>query len=228
MPPEGSMLSSRYKDAMMFAAQLHDRQTRKGTEVAYLTHLMSVSALVMENGGDEEQGIAALLHDALEDQGAEYESEYLQEPRNGRAALKRDIELKYGSRVLAIVIGCTDDEDFAKPPEGERGSIDNWRSRKLAYIEHINHTTDVGLLRVSCADKLHNARTILLDLYEHGAAVWSRFRSANRENVLWYYGSLAKAFTAKASSTADSSLKRLSAELGRTVELIEAYRSQPQ
>lgn len=218
------MLSNRYKDAMMFAAQLHDRQTRKGTEVAYLTHLMSVSALVMENGGDEEQGIAALLHDALEDQGEEYESEYFVEPRKGRAALKRDIELRYGSRVLAIVIGCTDDEDFAKPPAGERGSIENWRTRKLAYIEHIDHTTDVSLLRVSCADKLHNARTILLDLYEHGAGVWSRFRSGSRDNVLWYYRSLARSFGAKASSPADSGLKRLSAELGRTVELIESHR----
>jgi (p)ppGpp synthase/HD superfamily hydrolase len=106
------MLSDRYKDALLFAARLHDRQTRKGTQVAYLTHLMSVSALVMENGGDEEQGIAALLHDALEDQGKDYASEYFLEPRRGRAALKRDIELKYGARVLAIVIGCTDDEDF--------------------------------------------------------------------------------------------------------------------
>src|SRR5882672_329108 len=147
-------LSNRYKDAITFAARLHDHQTRKGTEVAYLTHLMSVSALVMENGGDEEQGIAALLHDALEDQGKDYESEYLLEPRNGRPALKRDIELRYGARVLAIVIGCTDDEDFAKPPDGERGSIDDWQSRKRAYIKHVEHTVDIGLLRVSCADKL--------------------------------------------------------------------------
>jgi (p)ppGpp synthase/HD superfamily hydrolase len=214
------MLSNRYKDAMIFAARLHDRQTRKGTEVAYLTHLMSVSALVMENGGDEEQGIAALLHDALEDQSKDYESEYLLEPRQGRPALKRDIELRYGARVLAIVVGCTDDEDFAKPAEGERGSIADWRSRKQAYIEHVEQTADIDLLRVSCADKLHNARTILLDLYEHGPVVWSRFRSGNRENLLWYYQSLATAFSSTADSAGDRGLKRLSAELVRTVELI--------
>jgi (p)ppGpp synthase/HD superfamily hydrolase len=210
---------------MAFAARLHDRQTRKGTEIAYLTHLMSVSALVMENGGDEEQGIAALLHDALEDQGKDYESEYQLEPRKGRPALKRDIELKYGARVLAIVIGCTDDEDFAKPAAGERGSVESWRLRKQAYIEHVEHTTDIGLLRVSCADKLHNARTILLDLYEHGAAVWSRFRSGNKENVLWYYQALAASFSSKAKAIGDRGLKRLCAELDRTVGLIESHRS---
>jgi GTP pyrophosphokinase len=118
------------------------------------------------------------------------------------------------------VVGCTDDEDFAKPPEGERGSIADWRSRKQAYIEHVEQTADIDLLRVSCADKLHNARTILLDLYEHGAVVWSRFRSGNRENLLWYYQSLATVFSSTANSAADRGLKRLSAELVRTVELI--------
>ena len=217
------MLSDRYKDAMIFAARLHDRQTRKGTEVAYLTHLMSVSALVMENGGDEEQGIAALLHDALEDQGRNYESEYFLQPRQGRPALKRDIELRYGARVLAIVIGSTDDEDIAKPAERERGSVAARRARKQAYSTHINHTADVGLLRVSCADKLHNARTILLDLYEHGEAVWSRFRSGNRDNVVWYYQSLAAAFSSKADMIGDRGLKRLCTELDRTVTLIESH-----
>lgn len=219
------MLSNRYKDAMIFAARLHDRQTRKGSEVAYLTHLMSVSALVMENGGAEEEGIAALLHDALEDQGKDYESEYLLEPRTGRPALKRDIELRYGARVLAIVVGCTDDEDFAKPAAGERGSIEDWQSRKQAYIDHVEHTSDVGVLRVSCADKLHNARTILLDLYEHGAAIWPRFRSGNKENLLWYYQSLAASFSSKAEVIGDRRFVRLCAELVRTVELIDAHRS---
>jgi (p)ppGpp synthase/HD superfamily hydrolase len=219
------MLSNRYKDAMTFAARLHDDQTRKGTEVAYLTHLMSVSALVMENGGDEEQGIAALLHDSLEDQGKDYESEYFLEPRRGRLALKRDIELRYGARVLAIVIGCTDDEDFTKPPESERGSIEDWRARKRAYIRHVEHTADVGLLRVSSADKLHNARTILLDLYEHGESIWLRFRSGNKENVLWYYQSLAEAFGSKAKMIGDSGLKRICRELDRTVALIGSARS---
>ena len=167
--------------------------------------------------------IAALLHDALEDQGRDYESEYFLEPRQGRPALKRDIELRYGARVLAIVIGCTDDEDFAKPAATDRGSVEAWRERKQAYIEHIDHTADVGLVRVSCADKLHNARTILLDLYEHGEAVWSRFRSGNRDNVVWYYRSLAGGFGAKANAIGDHGLKRLCTELDRTVKLIESH-----
>jgi (p)ppGpp synthase/HD superfamily hydrolase len=217
------MLSNRYKDALMFAAKLHDRQTRKGTQVAYLTHLMSVSALVLENGGDEEQGIAALLHDALEDQGADYESDQTTEPRRGRPALKRDIERRYGSRVLDIVIGCTDDEDFTKPAASELGSLETWRVRKQAYIEHIDHTADVGILRVACADKLHNARTIFLDLHEQGDAVWPRFRSRNKDNLVWYYRSLAAAFSANANATGDPVLKRLCAELDRTVELIEKH-----
>jgi GTP pyrophosphokinase len=98
--------------------------------------------------------------------------------------------------------------------------VEAWRERKEAYIKHIDHTSDVGLLRVSCADKLHNARTILLDLYEHGEAVWSRFRSGNRANVLWYYESLGASFSARCDAIGDSGLKRLCTELDRTVKLI--------
>lgn len=217
------MLSARYKDALLFAAKLHDSQTRKGTEIAYLTHLMSVSALVMENGGDEDQAVAALLHDAIEDQSDGYESEFQTEPRRGRDALKRDIELKYGSRVLSIVVGCTDDEDFVKPPEGERGTVEAWRERKEAYVSHIESVSDVSILRVSCADKLHNARTMLLDLYEHGEAIWTRFRAGSKDGVLWYYRSLGRRFKSRADSIGDKGLSRLSDELERTVGLLEAH-----
>jgi len=217
------MLSDRYKDALMFAAKLHDSQTRKGTEIAYLTHLMSVSALVMENGGDEDQAVAALLHDAIEDQSDGYESEFLTEPRHGRDALKRDIELKYGSRVLSIVVGCTDDEDFVKPPEGERGTVEAWRARKEAYILHIESVSDTSILRVSCADKLHNARTMLLDLYEHGEEIWTRFRAGSKDGVLWYYRSLGRQFKSRSNSIGDRGLSRLSDELERTVGLLEAH-----
>lgn len=217
------MLSDRYKDALLFAARLHDSQTRKGTEIAYLTHLMSVSALVMENGGNEDEAVAALLHDAIEDQSADYESEFLTDPLHGRDALKRDIELKYGSRVLSIVIGCTDDEDFEKPPEGERGTVEAWKQRKEAYIAHIEAAEDVALLRVSCADKLHNARTILLDLHEHGEEIWSRFRAGSKEGVLWYYRSLARQFKSRSDSVGDKGLSRLSHELERTVGMLEAH-----
>jgi len=217
------MLSDRYKEAIAFAAKLHDDQTRKGTEIAYLTHLMSVSALVMENGGDEDQAVAALLHDAIEDQGTDYQSEFLSEPRHGRDALKRDIELKYGGRVLSIVVGCTDDEDFEKPLEGERGTVAAWRARKEAYISHIEAVSDIAILRVSCADKLHNARTILLDMYEHGEQIWTRFRAGSKDGVLWYYRALARQFKARSDSLNDTGLSRLSDELLRTVDLLESH-----
>ena len=96
------MLTNRYKSAMQFAATLHDGHLRKGTQVAYLSHLMSVSALVMESGGDEDEAIAALLHDSIEDRGNAYESPFEVQPRAGRDALKRDIELQFGAAVLSI------------------------------------------------------------------------------------------------------------------------------
>ncbi len=217
------MLSDRYKEAILFAAKLHDKQTRKGTEIAYLTHLMSVSALVMENGGDEDEAVAALLHDAIEDQSEDYESDFHSEPRHGRDALKRDISLKYGDRVLSIVVGCTDDEDFVKPAASERGTVDVWRARKEAYISHIEAVPDIAILRVSCADKLHNARTILLDLYEHGEEIWGRFRAGSKDGALWYYSSLAQQFRSRSDSMSDNGLSRLSDELLRTVGLLESY-----
>ena len=214
------MLSERYKDAMLFAARLHDGQMRKGTEVAYLSHLMSVSSLVMENGGNEAEAIAALLHDALEDQGDDYQSEYLSEPRSGRTALKRDLELRYGRRVVEIVRACTDDEDFAKPAKGARGSTADWKARKTAYLRRLRRKKDAGMLRVSCADKLHNARSILIDYEEQGEATWQRFRARTKANQEWYYGELAGIYEKKAASLADGGLCRLSKEFSRVVARI--------
>ena len=215
------MLSGRYKDAMMFAAKLHDTQMRKGTEVAYLSHLLAVSSLVIENGGTEDEAIAALLHDAIEDQGDDYESEYLAEPRRGRDALKRDLKLRYGPRVLEVVRACTDDEDFQKPPKGSAGTIAQWKERKTAYLGRLRRKKDVGLLRVSCADKLHNARTVLVDYEEQGEAFWKKFRAKTKANQLWYYGSLARIYEKKVVSSGDRGLARLSKELSRVVKRID-------
>lgn len=212
------MLTDRYKDAILFAARLHDGHMRKGTEIAYLSHLLSVSALVMENGGDEEEAIAALLHDALEDQGDEYESEFRVEPSRGRAALKRDLELKYGERVRAIVEACTDDEDYEKPPAGELGDVEAWRARKLHHIDVLAGQRDVGVLRVACSDKLHNARTILLDYEEHGDALWTRFRARSRENQIWYFDSMGAVFRRHAQEIGDLGLQRLVVELETVVD----------
>ncbi len=123
--------------------QAHARQKRKGTETPYVSHLLGVASLVLEHGGDEEQAIAALLHDAVEDQGAH------QEPV---------IRERFGDRVADIVLGCTDADTLPKPP---------WRERKERYIEHLEHASSDVLL-VSCADKVHNARAIVTDLKTHG------------------------------------------------------------
>jgi len=216
------MLTDRYKDAMLFAARLHDGHMRKETEIAYLSHLLSVSALVMEGGGDEEEAIAALLHDAVEDQGDDYESDHLVEPRRGRAALRRDIELRYGERVRRIVEACTDDEDFEKPAAGETGSVDAWRARKAHHLDRLAWQEDRGVLRVACADKLHNARSILLDYEEHGEALWDRFRARTKANQLWYYDGMSAVFRRHAEECGDPGLVRLARELALVVDRIRS------
>lgn len=162
--------NGRLASAMAYAALIHGTQKRKGTSIPYVSHLMSVSALVMEFGGDEDQAIAGMLHDALEDCGAEHE---------------KVIRTNYGSRVADIVCACTDgvpDRTGNKAP---------WRERKERYLEHLRDTPAEALL-VSGCDKLHNARAILADL-RAGHDVFSRF-SAGKDNTLWYYRSLVDAF----------------------------------
>lgn len=168
-------LSTRIIEAFAFATELHREQTRKGGGIPYLTHLMSASALVMEHGGDEHEAIAALLHDALEDQGQTYPG--------GADGLRLEIRQRFGGKVLAIVEACSDTDRQPKPP---------WRERKEAYIAHIT-AADPAAVRVSAADKLHNARSILMDYRLLGDDLWERF-SADREQVLWYYHSLVDAF----------------------------------
>ena len=142
--PDG-LLSERFFDALGYAARLHNRQVRKGGGTPYVSHLMAVASLVLEHGGSEDEAIAALLHDAIEDQA---------EHRGGAAALRAEIEQRYGARVLGIVNACTDAEVVPKPP---------WRARKEQYLRHLGATPDPAYHRVSIADKLHNARAILLD-----------------------------------------------------------------
>ncbi len=168
-------LTTRYNDAFVFAADLHREQFRKDTRIPYLSHVMAASTLVLEYGGDEDQAIAALLHDSIEDQGYCY--------TGGVAALRKEINRRYGAEVLAIVEACTDSDTQPKPP---------WRKRKEAYIVHMAGAP-LPVLRVSAADKLHNARCILADYRQIGESLWERF-SADREQVLWYYRSLIDAF----------------------------------
>ena len=183
-------LSNRFEEALVMATRLHGLQRRKGTDVPYVAHLLGVASLVLEGGGDEDQAIAALLHDAVEDQG-------------GRRTLE-EIRRRFGDRVAGIVEGCTDSDTVPKPP---------WRERKERYVDHIRHApAEVRL--VSAADKLHNARAILADLHRHGDAVWQRF-TADRAGVLWYYRSLVTAFRETDTGYLADELDRVVTELER-------------
>jgi hypothetical protein len=188
------VLTQRFDQALQFAHTLHRKQKRKGTDIPYISHLLGVCSLVLEHGGDEDQAIAALLHDAVEDQGDSY--------AGGVEQLRQDIEDKFGSTVLRIVNGCTDADTVPKPP---------WRARKEAYIAHIqNAGSDIRF--VSCCDKLHNARAILTDYLAVRDDLWGRF-NADKEDILWYYRSLADAFQVSDKSSLTEELSRVVSEL---------------
>ncbi|MCL4694857.1 MAG: HD domain-containing protein [Candidatus Hydrogenedentes bacterium] len=154
--------STRIDDAFAFAHRVHRDQRRKGSGAPFITHVMSVAALVGEHGGDEEQLIAALLHDAVED-------------GEGRETLG-EIRAAFGGRVADLVEGCTDAFVRPKPP---------WLERKENFIEAIKGAPP-DLRLIVAADKIHNVRTIARDLQEEGACVWDRFQG-KRDGSLWYY-----------------------------------------
>ncbi len=164
--------SPQFAAALIYANEIHAQQRRKGTNIPYITHLLAVAAIVGENGGSERAVIAALLHDAVEDQGGE--------------ARLHDIQTRFGEAVATIVRGCTDTLITPKPP---------WRARKEQYLAHLAAATPEILL-VSVADKLHNARAILADLRAAGATTWARF-NGGREGTLWYYRALVQIYTAR-------------------------------
>ncbi|MGH8400931.1 MAG: HD domain-containing protein, partial [Gammaproteobacteria bacterium] len=145
------MLTDRFNQALSYAEAAHRTQQRKGSGIPYVAHLLAVCALVLEYGGDEDQAIAALLHDAVEDQG-------------GAERLK-DIRAKFGDQVADIVAACSDAFTLPKPP---------WQERKQQYIDALSKHDPTSWL-VSCADKLHNASSILRDYESLGDELWSRF-----------------------------------------------------
>jgi GTP pyrophosphokinase len=183
-------LSSRFETALAFAARLHAEQRRKGTDIPYVAHLLGVASLVLEHGGTEDQAIAALLHDAVEDQGG--------------ATTRETIRRLFGEEVASIVDGCTDAETVPKPP---------WRERKELYVEHLTAAPPEVRL-VSCADKLHNARAIVADLRIMGAELWPRF-SGGRDGTLWYYRALVTAFSAHGVTPLVAELTRTVDEMER-------------
>ena len=169
------LLTERFRDALNYAVVLHSEQARKSTQVPYIAHLLGVCALVLEDGGDEDEAIAALLHDAVEDQG-------------GYRTLD-EIRERFGRSVADIVDGCTDAYTNPKPP---------WKERKERTLSHLP-TASSGVLRVSIADKLYNARSILIGLTRDGEAIWDRF-NGGKEGTLWYYRSLLIIFQTRMSS----------------------------
>ncbi|HET8554476.1 MAG TPA: HD domain-containing protein [Rhodanobacteraceae bacterium] len=176
--------------ALALAHDAHCAQKRKGTDIPYIAHPMAVASLVLEYGGTETQAMAALLHDAIEDGGADYDN------RIGEA---------FGMDVLEIVRDCTDGTAEAKAvattPEDKRAA---WKARKLAYLKHLEaKPAATPSLLVSACDKLHNARAIVSDLHDVGVVVFERFK-AGREGTLWYYGELARIFKTKDVAPADS------------------------
>lgn len=162
-------LTDRFDAAFHYAREVHAAQFRKGTDHPYIGHLMGVASIVLDDGGSEDEAIGALLHDAAEDQG-------------GRQRLE-DIRQRFGETVAKIVEDCTDSWDTPKRP---------WIERKRAYAEHARFIAPASL-RVSAADKVHNAYAILRDLRNDGERVWDRF-NAGADDVLAYYQSLVRSF----------------------------------
>jgi (p)ppGpp synthase/HD superfamily hydrolase len=188
------MITGQFEKALAFAVDLHRMQLRKGSEVPYIAHLLGVCSIALENGADEDEAIAALLHDSIEDQAGCF---------GGADKLRGHIRSNFGEKVLEIVQGCTDAETIPKPP---------WRERKENYLSHLA-TTSASVILVSASDKLHNARAILQDLRKHGDSVWARFKGG-KQGTLWYYRSLVRAFKTRGNLP-------LYDELERTVSAIE-------
>ena len=190
------LLSDNFERALLLATDHHRRQLRKGTAIPYVSHLLGVTSLVLEMGGSEAEAIGALLHDAVEDGG-------------GPPMLAR-IHAEFGDDVARIVEANSDADAEPKPP---------WLRRKQDYIAAIAHKAP-DELRVSLADKLHNARAILLDYRTIGDELWTRFRRGHGASIIWYYRALYDAFDARRDALGRRAVPALE-EFGRTVDEIE-------
>lgn len=183
-------LTPRFIGALAYATLKHETQVRKGSDVPYLSHLLGVCGIALDHGANEDEAIAALLHDAVEDQGGRPTSE--------------EIGRLFGAEVRRIVEGCTDADVKPKPP---------WRARKEKYIAHVRHA-DKSVRLVSSSDKLHNARSLLQDFRQIGDALWPRF-TGGKDGTLWYYRSLVTAFREAGSTPLIEELDIVVTELER-------------
>jgi (p)ppGpp synthase/HD superfamily hydrolase len=163
-------LTERFSQALAYACELHRDQLRKGSGIPYLSHLLAVTAIALEHGANEEEAIAALLHDAIEDQGG--------------ARVREEICRRFGRHVADIVDGCTDADTIPKPP---------WRERKEKYLAHLPKAS-ASVQLISAADKLHNARSLVQDYQAIGESLWDRF-SGGKSGTLWYYRAVVTALS---------------------------------
>lgn len=188
-------LTERFLAAVELATEVHGGLRRTGTEIPYMAHLLVVAGLVLEDGGDEDQVIAALLHDSVEEGG-------------GRGLLRK-IELRFGPRVAAIVEGCSDSIDG--------GADERWIERKRRYLAHLPEVTDDGVLRVALADKVQNARSLVRDYRHEGHALWERFTQKTAGDQLWYYGHLLQFFERRRPCPLTEDLRRALEEFATLV-----------
>ena len=164
-----TILTDKFETALVYATRLHATQKRKTSGIPYISHLLSVAALILEAGGTEEEAIAGLLHDAVEDQGG--------------SETREEIRQIFGDIVVAIVDGCTESDTYPKPP---------WEERKQQYLENLR-SSSLSVRRVSLADKLHNARSLLSDWQQFGDVIWTRF-NRGKEKTLWFYQTLVEVY----------------------------------
>lgn len=190
---DSSALGPEFEAALAYAARAHRTQLRNDTKIPYVSHLLGVAALVLQDGGNQEEAIAGLLHDAAEDQG-------------GQARLE-DIRQRFGIEVARIVEACSD----SLPPDGR--SREAWRPRKHRYLGHLRQA-DRSVLRVTCADKLDNARAVLADHRRIGDAVFERFE-AGKDGTLAYYALLLDILRARFPGSLTEELDRVLTELWR-------------
>jgi (p)ppGpp synthase/HD superfamily hydrolase len=193
------ILTTKFDEAVAYALAAHDSQRRKGTAIPYAAHLLGVASLILEAGGSEDEAIAGLLHDVVEDQGG--------------ADRLTDVRRHFGDRIADVVLECSAEDKTDDP---------GWRVRKERYLEGIKSCSDSALV-VSLADKVYNAHSIVEDVRLHGAETWERFGAdePKDQSILWYYRSLVVAYGERPTAR-----QRLLGELGRSVdELADLVRS---